>query len=153
IGREIAPDLRLHAKRGKESGGHCETHYLFGRVAAGIVEQIACERLYPGEGPALLPQIEKIGDAERRAISPGRFRLSVTYHHQAFGILERQWTEQDGIDHSENRRIRSDAQAECQRGDECESGIFPHHPQAIPNILKERLDKSYSTHFAVRLPQ
>src|SRR5262249_55467410 len=42
---------------------------------------------------------------------------------------------------------------ESERGDESEAGISSQHPQAVPQILKECLDESYSTHLAMGLLQ
>jgi hypothetical protein len=66
-------------------------------------------------------------------------------------IAVRQGIEDQRIHDAEDRRVRPDPQRQREHGDEGEAGVSPHHPQPIPSILKECLDKSDSTHIAMSL--
>src|SRR5262245_48179267 len=70
---------------------------------------------------------------------------------QPLWIRVRERLEKHRIHNAEDRRVRPDAQAEREYGNEGEARISPQHPQAVTQILKECLDKSDSTHLAIRL--
>src|SRR5262245_38140449 len=72
---------------------------------------------------------------------------------QPLRIVIRQRLEQYGINNAEDRRVRADAQAESQRGYECETRVSHQHPRAVPQILNECIDESDSTHLVSCLLQ
>jgi hypothetical protein len=63
----------------------------------------------------------------------------------------RERPQQYRIHDAENRAVRADAQRQRGHSHESEAGISPQRPQAIPQILKEYLDESDSTHLAIYL--
>jgi len=71
--------------------------------------------------------------------------------NQSLRVWVRQRIEYQRVDHAEDRGVRSDAQRQREHGDEGEARTSPQHPQAIPQILNERLDKSYSAHIVMSL--
>ena len=51
----------------------------------------------------------------------------------ALGIGE--WAQEHGMDHAEDRRIRANAEAQCEDGDHRESGVLAHHAQPVDQVL------------------
>jgi hypothetical protein len=73
--------------------------------------------------------------------------------YEPVGITVRERPQQYRIHDAEDRRVRSYAQGQGQRGDEGDAGISPQHPYAVTQILKEGIHDSDPTHLAVLLPQ
>src|SRR6266508_1600545 len=57
------------------------------------------------------------------------------------------------IDDAEDRGVCANAERQGQYSNQREAGILEQHSQAIPQILKERIDDSESTHLAIHLLQ
>ena len=73
---------------------------------------------------------------------------------QPIGFVARQWSQQDGIDQAENRRVRADAERQRQHGNQCEARVVlrlnPIHQRfqqlrlsfSRPKISRSKFDPS-----------
>src|SRR5262245_43546635 len=55
--------------------------------------------------------------------------------HHPFRLRVWQRTQQNGVDDAEDRRVRADAECECENGDESEYSVFSEHSHAITQVL------------------
>src|SRR2546428_2020940 len=62
--------------------------------------------------------------------------------NQAIRLAVRQPAQQCGVDHGEYRRVRADAQRECDDGNQCEAGILQQPSRAITQVLPECAHKT-----------
>src|SRR5262245_6431936 len=79
--------------------------------------------------------------------------LVMAEQHKPVRVSVWERPQQYRIDDAEDRRIRADTQAESERGDTGKAGVSPQRPHTKPQILKECIDESDSTHIAMRLLQ
>ena len=92
-----------------------------------------------GKGLGLVAHVPEIGVRQRE---PNRSPIAedgLDFDETA-GILVGQRLEQDGVEHAEDRGIRTDAQRERQDGDDRESRIAAEHARAVSRVLPGLLD-------------
>src|SRR5262245_44142472 len=75
------------------------------------------------------------------------------YEDQLLRLSDGQRLQQQRVERAEDRRIRADANRQRKRGHGREACALKQHSQAKSQVLKERIDKSDSTHIAICLLQ
>ena len=133
---EIASKLRLNAKQIEEIGRNTAPIETFGFTVPSEIKTALRHRGHPREDAVLALPIEKIS-RRRRVLREPEMGLLVPHHHELVRVLERQRAQQDGIDHAEDRGVRSDPERE--RGDRHnrEAGVLGQRPQTVADILQK----------------
>src|SRR5262245_4702751 len=92
--------------------------------------------------PAHLPK-DRIRVSEAKAF----------HEDQLLRLSDGQRLQQQRVEQAEDRRIRADANRQRKRGHGSEAFALKQHSEAKTKVLKERIDKSDSTHIAMSLLQ
>src|SRR5262245_3386501 len=135
IGGEKPPSHdRFDAEQWKEAGGYSGGRDLPRLAVAGQIEGARFDRGHLLKDLILRPPISVVArsraymkEADERRLFPN--------HHQSVRLAIRRRLEQNGIDHTENSRVRADAERQRQNRHNSEAGILHQHSRAVAQIL------------------
>src|SRR5262245_2085251 len=85
-------------------------------------------------------------DAEAR---PAALGIALSEADEAVGVLERQLAQHNGIYHTEDGRVRANAQTEREQNNQSESGVLPQHSSAEAQVLQQCSHISSTARFQV----
>src|SRR5262249_42044737 len=92
--------------------GHAGRRDRFGIIDAGKIEAVPSKRGHPFKGFALFSPVDKI--RRRRAVELFFARLFIAGidYRKTRRIAEREWSEQDGVDHGEDGGVCADTESQ-----------------------------------------
>src|SRR5262245_7239687 len=152
IGGEKPPSHdRFDAEQWKEAGGYSGGRDLPRLAVTGQIESARFDRGHRLGGLIFRPTIRAVSRS-RASLNNDDERRLFPNHHQSVRLAIRRRLEQNGIDHTENSRVRADAERQRQHGDEGEAGALHQRSRAVAQVLNQRLDKIQTPHLAAHLP-
>src|SRR5262245_31234897 len=142
IRREDAPVRRLHAEHGEVIAADQFDHAAFSFAVYIQADDVRDVGDHIGEDFTLIADVRVV--EIRRPVRRLGTLIFTGQHDQSIRLSDRQRFEQVGIDDTENRRVRADAERKRERGDKSKAGTLHQRQRSVTQVLK---------HFVLRSPR
>src|SRR5262245_21511289 len=122
--RELSSELRSHSYDREEIGSDIDA---CGSLRIAVFREIGGSEAERGdllESPRLSPHFTNVYRNRTHWIVQSYHRAIQPQHDDPFRFAVSQRLEQDSIDDAEDRRVRADAERQCENGDRREAGIL-----------------------------
>ena len=86
----------------------------------------------------LLPRLEirVVGGREPLSVDAGG-RRRLPQHHDPIRLREGERSQEHGMDQAEHGRVRADAEAQREHGDQREARVLDEHPHAVAQVVQD----------------
>src|SRR5579864_1614094 len=129
---EIATNDWLNAKDSQELGSDGCDHRARRLRAARYRQDVRAVLRHSLQSVILIAEVVEVRVGEAR---PSAFRIDLEYGHDAVGIVVRQRTQQDSVDHAEDGSGGADGECQCDDRDSRETGAAPQDAEGVAKVV------------------